>query len=546
MNKQRSQSLTWLLVKNRLLAQTGLNVFRYETDPKKKRNKLLMMVGIAALLVMMVFYLVSMAVGYALMGLNELTPGIALILSCLITLVFTMLKANGEFFGFQDYDLVMSLPVSTKTVINSRFLNMYIWNTLFSLAVMVPMGAVYSWFEKPDWWFYPLWLIGSLLASLIPTTLAAIFGAVITAVSSKFRYASAVATVLSFVIVIAILVGSMSLGSVDSDLGGLLDSSGNIDLTTLSGMVPLISDSINRFYPPAKLFTDGVVGGQFLSYLLFAGLSIGWYALFVALLSSRYQQINTALTSHRSRADYQLVRLQQGSMVSALYKKTIMRILKSTVAATNLLMGGLMALIASGVLLVAGPEKLLQGMELSGILPIMTSAAPFVIAAMVSMTNTACVSLALEGKQIWLIKSLPIPPKSLYDSYLLVNLTFTIPASLISSILMSVALRASFMATVNLVITPLIFVTASAVIGILIGNRMAYYDWQEETQLVKQSMMSMLGMLGGVIVIGICGVIVNSGLVPIEPLILTIIVNVIVLYATVVVYLKESLRPIKA
>lgn len=543
--QKTGKHLTWLLVKNRLLAQTGLNVFRYEKDPKKKRHKLMMMIVIVFVMIILLGYLTSMAVGYALLGFNDLTPSIALLISSLLSLFFTMFKANGELFGFKDYDMVMSLPISTRGVINSRFINMYLWNTLFSLAIMLPMGAVYAWYGQPAWYFYPLWLLGILLSSLLPTTLAAVLGALITAISAKFKYASGIATILSFVLIVAILVGSMSLGSADSVVAGLFDSSGNIDIGALSSFVPLISESINQLYPPAALFTAGVVEGQFWQFILFAGISIFWYLGFVYLLSWRYQQINTAITSRASRADYQLVTLHQGNQLGALYKKTLMRILKSTVAATNLLMGCLMALIAAGAVLVVGPERFAQTLEMPGLLPVLKSAAPFIVAAMASMTNTACVSLALEGKTIWLIQSLPISPKTLYDSYLLVNLTFTLPTSIICSALMSLALKPNFWETINLFVTPIVLVVASALIGVMIGNRMAYFDWQEETQLIKQSMMSMLGMLGGVVVIGLCGVFVTIGIIPLEPVILSLLLSLLVALITGLLYSKEAVRPIK-
>lgn len=544
-NKKSNRSLTWLLVKNRLLAQTGLNVLRYEKDPKIKRKKIIMMVSLILLGLMCMGYLTSMAVGYGIMGLNDLTPGIALIISGMFSLFFTVFKANGELFAFNDYDTVMSLPVSTRAIVNSRFINMYLWNTLITIIIMLPMGLVYGWFAQPNWYFYPLWLLGMLLSSLIPTTIAVMIGALITAISIKFRYANVVSTVLSFVLIVGILIGSMSLGSTTSPLANLFDSTGNVKLEALSELAPTISESLEKVYPPVVLFTAGVVEGQVGKFLLFAGLSVGVYLLVISLLALRYRQINTALTTTTSRANYQLGVLHQGSIVAALYKKTLLRILKSTVVATNLLIGCVMAIIAAGALLVVGPEKLAGMMELPSVLPIIKSAAPFAIAAMASMTNTACVSLALEGKSIWVIKSLPIPPKSLYDSYLLVNLSFTVPTVLICATLSSLALKTTVIETIILFVTPLIFVTTTAVIGLLIGNRMAYYDWQEETQLIKQSLMSMLGMLGGVIVIGIAGVVVASGILPLEAGYLTIAVSLVVTILTAILYLKESQRPIK-
>jgi len=544
--KTQKKNQSWLLVKNRLMAQLGINIFRYEKDTHKRNVKIALTAVIIVLLIMFAGYCGTMAYGYAYLGLTELIPGIAMVISSLITLFFTMFKANGEIFGFKDYDMVMSLPIPVRTIINSRFLNMYLWNTFTTLLVMVPMGIVYSSFIEPSLGFYIMWIVGIFLTCLIPTTVAAIFGAVITAISSKFRYASTMSTILSVGFVIVIMVFSMIATNTDTGLGKMFDSeTGNIDAAAFSSMAPVISDSLNRIYPPVKLFTRAVVNGDIWSFLLFAGISMGWYGIFVIMLSVKYRQINTALTSHMSRADYKLETLHQGSMLSALYKKTIMRILKSTVCATNLLIGCVLAILLAVAMVIAGPEKVMQGLEVSDYMHIVKGASGYVIAATVCMTNTSAISLALEGKNIWLIKSLPISPKILYDSYLLTNLTFTVPTSIVCSVLFSISLKTGFIGTALMILTPLTFSLFTAVAGIFIGNRMAYYGWQEETQLVKQSMMSMIGMLGGMAIIAICGVIANSGILPMTTNMITLILDILLLPLTAVIYINESKRPIK-
>jgi ABC-2 type transport system permease protein len=232
-------------------------------------------------------------------------------------------------------------------------------------------------------------------------------------------------------------------------------------------------------------------------------------------------------------------------MLSALYKKTIMRILKSTICATNLLIGCVLAVLLAVAMVISGPEKVMRSLEISDSMQIVKGAACYVVAAMVCMTNTAAVSLALEGKNIWLIKSLPISPKILYDSYLLTNLTFTVPTSIVCSVLFSISLKTGFIGTALMILTPLTFSLFTAAAGIFIGNRMAYYDWQDETQLIKQSMMSLIGILGGLALIAICGVIANIGILPMTANMITFILDVLFLVLTAVIYINESKRPIK-
>lgn len=544
--KTKRKNLCWLLTKNRLIEQLGINVFRYEKDKRKRNSKIALTVSIGIILIMLIAYCGGMAYGYVYLGMIDLIPSIALFISSLFTLSFSLFKSNGELFGFYDYDQVMSLPLTVRTIINSRFLNMYIWNTLIAFIVMFPMGIIYILFEQPAFISYLMWFISIFLVSLIPTAVAAIFGAVVTAISVKFKYTSAVATFLSIALLIVFMLLSMSVATSDIGFGELFDfQTGTINADAFSTLAPYISDRLNQFYLPTKLFKEAIVDGKILSFLIFAGISIGLYMLLLLLLTIKYKQINTALTSHISRGNYKVGVLRQSGMLLALYKKTIMRILKSTVCATNLLVGCVLAILLAVMVLTAGPEKILQSLDLVDYFPIVKNVAGYVIAAMVSMSNTAAISLALEGKNIWLIKSLPISPKTLYDSYLLSNLTFTIPTSIVCSILFSIALNTSFIETILIIITPLSFSLFTAVAGIFIGNRMAYYDWQDETQLIKQSMMSLIGMLGGMIIIIVFGVIANIGVLPFEIKTITVSINLVILIFAVLLYLHECNRPIK-
>ncbi|MEK4947612.1 hypothetical protein [Carnobacterium sp. FSL W8-0810] len=544
--KTKRKNLCWLLTKNRLIEQLGINVFRYEKDKRKRNSKIALTVSIGIILIMLIAYCGGMAYGYVYLGMIDLIPSIALFISSLFTLSFSLFKSNGELFGFYDYDQVMSLPLTVRTIINSRFLNMYIWNTLIAFIVMFPMGIIYILFEQPAFISYLMWFISIFLVSLIPTAVAAIFGAMVTAISVKFKYTSAVATFLSIALLIVFMLLSMSVATSDIGFGELFDfQTGTINADAFSTLAPYISDRLNQFYLPTKLFKEAIVDGKILSFLIFAGISIGLYMLLLLLLPIKYKQINTALTSHISRGNYKLGVLRQSGMLLALYKKTIMRILKSTVCATNLLVGCVLAILLAVMVLTAGPEKILQSLDLVDYFPIVKNVAGYVIAAMVSMSNTAAISLALEGKNIWLIKSLPISPKTLYDSYLLSNLTFTIPTSIVCSILFSIALNTSFIETILIIITPLIFSLFTAVAGIFIGNRMAYYDWQDETQLIKQSMMNLIGMLGGMIIILLFGLIANIGVLPFEIKTITVSINLVILIFAVLLYLHECNRPIK-
>lgn len=160
------------------------------------------------------------------------------------------------------------------------------------------------------------------------------------------------------------------------------------------------------------------------------------------------------------------------------------------------------------------------------------------------MTCTTCVSLSLEGKNVWIIKSLPIAPKMIYDSKILMNLSLSIPASLISAVLLIIGLKLDVWSSLFIVITPITYSFFSAVWGIFINNRFGYYDWVSETQIVKQSVGSFVGMFGGLITAVIPALLIGTATIS-NYRVFTLVVIIVLAIITIFLYKNESRRSIK-
>lgn len=110
-------------------------------------QRTLRVVGIAAATILLgllfVAYLGLMAVGLALVGLARILPALAVMLGSLAGVVFTFFKANGTLFGFKDYDLVMSLPVSRRMAVASRMATIMGMALVIAVCAMAPLYVVY-------------------------------------------------------------------------------------------------------------------------------------------------------------------------------------------------------------------------------------------------------------------------------------------------------------------------------------------------------------------------------------------------------------------
>ena len=63
--------------------------------------------------------------------------------------------------------------------------------------------------------------------------------------------------------------------------------------------------------------------------------------------------------------------------------------------------------------------------------------------------------------------------------------------------------------------------------------------------MVKESLMSVTGMLGGMVIVLLCGAVAVLELLPIDSKIISLIFIALFLVGAAVVYLRESARPIK-
>ncbi|PEX88186.1 permease [Bacillus cereus] len=517
------------LLKIRLITQLGLNTFKYEKDKKKKQNKILLSASIVLVGVMLMLYCGASAYGLVKLGISGIIPVYALVISSVLTLFFTIFKANGEIFAFKDYDLLMSLPIRVSTIITSRFLYLYLLNTVFSIIIMLPMGVVYGIHERPSVSFYFMWFVSMFIASLIPTTIAAIFGAAITAIASKFKNTNKITTTLSFIVIIT--------------FGFFMLKSGNAQysLNDMNGMGAIVSEQLTKVYPLANMFQKAIVNVDIVAFILFVGISVIWYYIFVKILSLKYKQINTGITTYHMLSNYEIHSMRKESVLAALYKKEMKRFFSSTVYVINSGMGVVMALAFALAIVVVGPSQLI---EYPGIETLLQKVVPFAIAAAISMTCTTCVALSLEGKNVWIIKSLPIAPKMIYDSKILVNLSLSIPASIISAVLLIIGLKLDVWSSLLIVITPIAYSFFSAVWGIFINNRFGYYDWISETQIVKQSVGSFVGMFGGLITAVIPALLIGTATIS-NYRVFTFVVVIVLAIITIFLYKNESRRSIK-
>lgn len=488
-----------ILTKLELCNLYGLNTLRF-TKNKKARQKTLGLLALwIVVLAVLVFYVSSLTYGLIYLGLEETVPAYLITISSVLIFVFGMLKAGNVIFRKEGYDILCALPVTSRAVVVSRMLRMYVENLFMTLWVLLPGIAVYVWKIHPGMDFYLAGILGIWSVPLIPMTASVFIGTLITGIASRMRHKSLIAAGLSILTVVGIMYGSSRLSAME----------GSIDPEMLKNLSGFVMALLKRLYPPAVWLGAAMVRGDALGSLLCAGLSLAVFAAAAAGVGFFFRKICEGLYSNAAKHNYQMGTLKVSSVLSSLCRREFRRYFSSSIYVTNTIIGPLMGCVLSGALLITGPEIL------QSVFPFPVDAGqflPFVIAGVFCIMTTTATSISMEGKNWWIVKSLPLSAKNILDAKILMNLLLILPFYLLSELMLILALNPGAGELLWLVLIPAVLILFSCVYGITINLYFPVLEWESEVRIVKQSASAMIGGMGGMLLAILCAAAV--GIVP--------------------------------
>lgn len=460
----------------------GINRLLHSHDAKEKQRSAIVAVLALAAVAILVVYTAKFSYIMAQAGLAGALPAMMVVICSLASLMLTFVKSTGVLIGEKDYDMVMSLPIHSLSVVLSRTTMLYFTNLILGLTTMLPSCILYGMYVHPAASGY-LFLAGGLLFSpVIPMILALTLGILITAISSRSRHTNFLSLLLSTLGVLLIVFASAKSQAMDT-----------VQITDLGAAV---TDAVNQFYPPAALFSNALLHHDWGSFFLFAGSSLVLFILFTAVVSYFYKTLNTAAFSHHAGKDYQIRGLKQTPPLIALYKKELNRLVSCTIYALNSCIGIILLLVISIMTVFFLPASLKMQLEAAGMMKLLQNVLPMGLAVFVSMTSTTAPSLSLEGKNRWIMCSVPVRARVIYQAKIAVNLTVILPVLLISAVLLRIVFPLSMVQTLFMFITPVIYAFFISVLGIFLNIKFPKYDWTSEYYAVKGGAVSVLATVG--------------------------------------------------
>lgn len=476
-----------LLVKKQL--SEIFRVYFYDAKKNKARSK-------ASTIMFMIWFAVIMAgvLGgiFTMLSRKLCAPMAALdmgwmyyaLMGLLAILLGTFGSVFNTFSGLylaKDNDLLLSMPIPASAIVASRLFGVYIMGLMYSAVVIIPAWIVYMVTAGVNAKNLFGGIILTLLISVFVITLSCLLGYVVAKVSLKLKHKSMITVLVSLLFIGAYYFFYFKAQNMITDL-----------LTKLTVYGEKVKDSAYL------LFTFGSVGvGDVKSSLIMIALVTVLFLAMWLLISKSFLQVATS-TGKVGKVEYRKKAMIQESVSKALLFREFKHFTSSSGYMLNSGLGVFLMPICAAVLLWKGRKlfTMLNGMfgsQDGSVLLLIT----VMLCGLISMNIMTAPSISLEGKSLWIAKSLPVTPwqvlRAKLDMQLILN---SIPAML-CMICTAVVCPFKIGQFVMMILQVLSFVFVMAVFGLFMGVIKPVLTWTNELTPIKQSASVMITLFGG-------------------------------------------------
>ena len=358
---------------------------------------------------------------------------------------------------------------------------------------------------------------------------------------SKFKYKNVVEIVLSMIILVGVFYFSFKVEDVFNYLLANAES---------------INDFIIKRYYPAGIFSKLVVDFNIKDLLIFISINLAVIIATILVLGKFYFSINSKLKSintSKTHSKVEPLNFKAKSQTNSLIRKEVNTFFKTPVFIINagfslvlfLVLAVSIAIRFDSVATMLIDEETGLGLAKD----LIYNNLSIVIFALISfgtfMTSITSSIISLEGRNISILKSLPIKPKTILMAKVKAALLITTPAMLVGDLIMFIRFRTNILEAILLIILSILMPLISHLVGIIINLKYPKLEWESPAEAVKQSTSSfiavMLGMVILMVTVGISFALIGNVL-PIIALLIAIGISALI---NLILYLYLTKRSVK-
>lgn len=472
-----------ILIKTRLLAL--LTSFSQLGKGKRKKNQSLATVLLVTLLLGGV---IAASVGFMFWGFCEMFVAIdatwafwvlAVIYAAMLSVIGSIFTVKTQIFESKDNDLLLSMPIPQRYIFISRMIVLLIVNVLLEAIILLPALVIYCIMVGLSIGGVVGYIGIFLFLPFLSLTVSTVVAWVVSEIASRVRHKNLITVILFLIFFGGYMYLSFSIGGLIGE-GGLFDPSG-------------LKNTLVFWWG-----ADAIANGSLLSLLWFGLCAIIPAVITLFVLDKTFIRITTTKKA-LNKIKYKGNKTKSNGVSLALLKKELGRFFSSVSYILNAGIGTIMTLVMSIILAISASDVLpivdIEGFEWTA--NIVPMAVVIICAFFGSMSFVSAPSISLEDKQIWILHSMPIDPKSVLMAKFNAHMIVCTPLTLISSVILCIAYEVGALMSIFVIITVLATVALCDYVGLFFGLMFPKFGWQNENAVIKQSMAVTVSMLSG-------------------------------------------------
>ena len=391
----------------------------------------------------------------------------------------------------KDNDLLLSMPIPPSAILLSRMISVYAISMLYSSVVYIPAVIAILVIGHPSALSVVNLILLWVMLGFLVHTLVCLFGWVIALISSKLKNNKIITVIFSLVL-----------------FGGYyylcMNSYGFIE--TIAANSEAIAEGMRKNAYPLYLLGKAAEGEP-VPMLISAALIFVLFAVVCFALSRTFIGIATVTASAKKKV-YRERTAKQRSLTGAMLVKEWERFSSSATYMLNCGIGLVMLLLLGVASFFFAPhfreelvgpitEALGSPAIAENLFSVGAGVAVLVISSTIDVTSP---SVSLEGKSLWIPRSLPLPAADFLRGKLLLHLLLAFPFECIASLCLTISFRLPFYGFLLMFLLASFATAVFAEFGLILNLKRHDFSWTNEVYPIKQSMSVGICLLGGILV----------------------------------------------
>lgn len=468
-----------ILIKNYIKQYIG--AIKGKTKSKKTINAILFISVMALLIVGVYAYQAySMFSKLAPAGLSLVAVFNCFNMVLLFLLIFGFMRISGSK-KQNDEELLLSLPIKKTEIIIAKSISLYIFDFFITFALVVPYIVLFFVYNAFNFLTLMFAIISIFVLPLLSIGITYICDFIVKNLFNKMKNASVLKSIVSVILLL-------------SAVAFVYVKTFSVDSVNISNMQEYFKDRFVSYELLKLIFNHNIVSLLWILLITLLPFIVG-----VILASVSFGKSVSYYKTSKTELNFS----KPQSQLKLMIKKEFSTYFSIPAYVTNTIIAPIMILAFPIIVSIFGLGKInaMLGMDVSKemIFAILT----LVMCFSVSLGLISCVSVSVEGKQFWILKTSPINIKLIFLSKAMLNFLIIEPAILIGSLIAFISLKLTIIQFVFMLVIPTLFCLINSFGGVFINILFPKLDWDNEVTVVKQSLSVLVDMLFGALICAI-------------------------------------------